>query len=285
MNGNSQLSNPWSLLSQAWNIFSKRAITLWGIMLFPFAYVVLAALVGGFLMGMWRMRLESAVSLLLIDAGIIIFVILFLWAQVSLIYSIVDEKLSIKEAYGKSRTMIWDYVVLSFLVGLVVLGGFVLFIIPGIILSAYLTFSIYALVNEGDKETNALLKSYEYVKGHWWAVFGRILFIALVFMVAIWLIEGFFGLLGLRGSIVKAWTNVLSLFFAPLATIYYYLIYKNLKSIRGHFNLPVKQGKRGLFVGLAIFSFLILVVAVIAFSKSPCVANMPNYFHMMQGLY
>jgi hypothetical protein len=285
MNGNSQLSNPWSLLSQAWNIFSKRAITLWGIMLFPFAYVLIAALVGGFLIGMFRMRLESAVSLLLIDAGIIIFVILFLWSQVSLIYSIVDEKLSIKEAYGKSRTMIWDYVVLSFLVGLVVLGGFVIFIIPGIILSAYLTFSVYALVNEGEKETNALLKSYEYVKGHWWAVFGRIAFIALVFLVAIWLIEGFFGLLGLHGSISKAWTNVLSLFFAPLATIYYYLMYKNLKSIKGHFNLPAKQDKRGLFVGLAVFSFLILVAVVIVFSKSPCLSNMSNYLPMMQGLY
>jgi hypothetical protein len=270
----SKLSSPWLLLTQAWNIFSKRAVTLWGIMLIPFAYLFVVALLWGASAAVFNLAFESVASLILMDAGLIIFAILFLWAQVSLIHAIVNEKLGIKEAYDKGRSMFWDYIVLSVFMGFVVLGGFIIFVIPGILLSIYFGFSVFILVSDGDKETTALLKSYEYVRENWWNVFWRIAFIVLIFLIPTWLIEGFFMALGMGENIAKVWINVLSMFFAPLATIYSYQIYKNLKSIKGHFHLPADHGKRELFIGLFVFALVVLTVIAIVSAQSPCVAKL-----------
>ena len=47
------------------------------------------------------------------------------------------------------------------------MGGFVFFIVPGVIFSIWLSFSVLILIVENEKGTNALVRSKEYVKGRW----------------------------------------------------------------------------------------------------------------------
>ncbi|MFA5368905.1 MAG: hypothetical protein WC303_02770 [Candidatus Paceibacterota bacterium] len=277
----SQLSNPWLLLKQSWNLFIKRAPTLWGIALLPFVYFLILFL------GYWVVgsKPENILFALLMNVLVIVFVVLFLWSQVSLICAVVDKSLTIKEAYEKGSVMIWDYIVISFLTGLVILGGFFIFIIPGILLSVYLAFTMFVLINEGDREVEALLKSYEYVKEHWWPVLGRIFFIVLIFLIPIWLIQGFFMFLGMPEKMAEVWINILSIFFGPLITIYYFLTYKNLKSIKGHFSLKNHQSKRGVFIGLFLLAFVILAILAVSFfgfiylsGSLKCLQMIPKFY-------
>jgi Ca2+/Na+ antiporter len=57
-------------------------------------------------------------------------------------------------------------------------------------------------------------------------------------------------------------SNALLMFFAPIATIYYYFIYNNLKSIKQEINTEKIKDKKSLFIGLAVFA--VLAVAIIS---------------------
>ena len=60
------------------------------------------------------------------------------------------------------------------LVGLAIIGGLILFIIPGIYIGVRLAVSIEALVVEGRRGTEAMGRSWELVGGHWWHAFGTL---------------------------------------------------------------------------------------------------------------
>jgi hypothetical protein len=60
------------------------------------------------------------------------------------------------------------------LVGLAIIGGLILFIIPGIYIGIRLCVSIEALVVEGRRGTEAMGRSWGLVGGHWWHAFGAV---------------------------------------------------------------------------------------------------------------
>ncbi len=66
--------------------------------------------------------------------------------------------------YGFKR--LGSVLLVSLLVGLAVLGGFILLIIPGIIFLVFLSVSIPALVVENRRGTDAMSRSWNLVKGH-----------------------------------------------------------------------------------------------------------------------
>lgn len=72
------------------------------------------------------------------------------------------------------RSHFWAYVWVATLIMFVALGGFTLFIIPGMIMALYLTFAYQVIMFEGVRGKAALVRSIELVYGRWWAIFGRI---------------------------------------------------------------------------------------------------------------
>ncbi len=88
--------------------------------------------------------------------------------------------------------LIWVFI----LTVLVSMGGFVLLIIPGIIVSIMIYFSQYVYVREGVHGLGALLRSRELVKGNWGGVFGRLFMLGLLaFLIQIVLQGIFFGVI------------------------------------------------------------------------------------------
>ncbi len=125
----------------------------------------------------------------------------------------------------KGTSVFISYLWVSFLSGLAILGGFILFIVPGIIFSIWFAFSSYILISEGQKGRRALSESKELAKSYWWAIFGRFILLTLLIAVISW------------SPIVG---DIVSLFFGvPFATIYAYLMYEDLKRIKNVSNQSI----------------------------------------------
>lgn len=257
-----RLDKPWQALYQAWNIFRKRAFTFLGITLSPFFVLLFTGIFSSFLAGFTRNIPFLMVILFFTFLGLLLAAFLFLWSQVSLIIAISDEKINTKEAYKKSKGMILEYVILSLLSFLVVIGGTALLIIPGIILSIYFSFSIFIFVGEGERRFNALSKSFNYIKGYWWSILKRTIFIILVFLIPALIIILISQIIGLSQEDSKMAINVLLVIFAPIATIYYYLIYNNLKSLKSSIDTDKANDKKSLFVGFIVFGVIAMMIII-----------------------
>lgn len=140
------------------------------------------------------------------------------------------------ETLKEARPYFWPYLWTSALLALAVLLWSLLLIIPGIIFSVFYTFALYVLIFEGPKYSQALKRSKDLVKGYWWEIFGRVLFIALAFYLffVVISIPGFFATEG--SAFYNAWgivTNLLSVAVAPIFLAYTYLLFNDLKRAKG----------------------------------------------------
>lgn len=94
--------------------------------------------------------------------------------------------------------LFWSMFWISILVGLATLGGFILFVLPGIWLAVKFSMAQLSLIEDGKKGTEALSASSELVKGRWWGVFGRSLLVAIVVgflaLLSIWIMSAIIGL-------------------------------------------------------------------------------------------
>ena len=77
----------------------------------------------------------------------------------------------------------------SILIGIMLTFGFVLFIIPAIIMGIWFTFTKQAIALEGMTAIAGIKRSKELVKGRWWSVLWKILLPSLLFTLILWSIQ------------------------------------------------------------------------------------------------
>ena len=184
-----------------------------------------------------------------------------IWGQLALICAIKDsgENIGVIESYRRAWRKILSYWWVTFLTTSIVLGGSFLFVVPGIIFSVWFSMAVYILVAEDIKGMDALMKSREYVRGRWLSVFWRFLFLsllAMIFLLPLSLISKFIPF----SSFVEL---VFSLFFAPLSATYLFLIYSNLKSVKGDFVFEPAKIKKWPFILTAIIGLLIVPATIL----------------------
>ena len=206
------------LFRESWSLYRERVRILTKIIVLPVAFLVAGDLLGLF-----------APSGL---AGLPAFIgtIISFFAYLALIFAM-QEKISWGEAYRLAWSRIWSYSWLVILSAFVILGGFVMLVVPGIIFSIWFAFAAYAFVLEKEEGMNALLRSRQYVQGHWWQVFGR----QIVFGLAALVVMILLGLVGtaLGGEAGASFiVNLFILLLAPLSVAYVYTLYQNLKSLK-----------------------------------------------------
>jgi hypothetical protein len=89
------------------------------------------------------------------------------------------------------RHLFWRYLGASILYGLITVIGFILLIIPGLIISIRLQFFTYALVDKEMKIFEALQYSWDITRGSWWNLFFyNIILTLIVFLGLILLVVG-----------------------------------------------------------------------------------------------
>ena len=182
-------------------------------------------------------------------------------------------------AYRNGLKYLISFAWASVLISFAVLGGTMLLIIPGILLSISLSMSIYVIFMEGKKGTQAMAASWHYVKNYWGQVFWRILaFGLIVFAVSILYLFIMMSVIFMKGGSfgvdLAESVKVLPIFkliqlamqnflFIPLGIIYSYFIYLSLRTAKaGVPETDVENIKKRIvvFVVLGIFVLLALLI-------------------------
>jgi len=162
-------------------------------------------------------------------AGLAIFIISFILAMMaSIIYGAAliksvsfaegGEKIDIKKAFLVAYQKFWLILATSIIAGVLMLIGFILFVIPGLILAVYFQFIMYVVIFENKWGVDAIKRSYEIVKGNFWWVVLIILLVALA--------SGLIGSIPFVGGII---TFILT----PFWQVIMYVVYKDLKGMKG----------------------------------------------------
>jgi|GEM_PF-445728 len=274
------LKKPTELLSEAWQLYKARWKTFLGIMVAPILLMLLAFLVFGVgVLGVGFLESfiskSSIVNIVIYLVGFVLILALFLaviiiqfWSQVALIYAIKDseENIGIKESYKRGWRKIKPFIWVSILSSFIIIGGYIFFVIPGIIFTVWFIFAVYIVVAEDLKGMNAILKSREYVRNYWWQVLWRLLFlfivitITLVVILLIGIIVGsilsFFIGEAITQGIFNLMGDFVSVIIAPLSMIYSFLIYNNLRKIKGDFEFKPSAKTKKSFIAVGVLGIL-----------------------------
>ena len=165
-----QLDSLGVLFSNSWQRYQKRFLTLVSIYLPPLVMVGIGKL----------LLLQPAFPDLMLGA-----LLSFLGSLLSIAASIgmlvsVGKGTDFIESYRAGFRWFWAYIWVVILVDLALIGGFIMLIVPGILLSFQLALSVYVLVLEEQRGMQALWQSREYTKGYWWVFVGRCLLFLLI---------------------------------------------------------------------------------------------------------
>ena len=176
-----------SLLAETWVLYRQRFLVFFGIILIPSLMIAVPA--GAFFKGgplfIFIEALVSATPFLILAVlALLLFIlstVIQLWGRVALLYAIKDsdEKIGVIQAYRRGWHKILSYWWVSFLAGLLTAGGFLLFLVPGILFAVWFSLAFFILIAEDTGGMSALLKSREYIRGRWWSVLGRLVVIGL----------------------------------------------------------------------------------------------------------
>lgn len=246
------------LLKESITIFKQKYQILVPIVALPFGlnFVFSYALQSGVSFGLVTILLMIVLGIFLIISSI--------WYMPALVYGLVSDKSfsSFVQCYKDTKNKIWGYIWISILTSAIIAGGMILFIIPGIYFSIAVSFFVFVFIIENINGLNALLRSIEYTKGKWWAIFGRIL----VLLIIMWVLSM---IIGAVSSLIfpKIFSSLiitaLQIFLTPFAIIYNFLIYNNLKkSYVEAIPEPTKKSRR-LLIATAIIGVLVTPVVFI----------------------
>jgi hypothetical protein len=187
--------------------------------------------------------------------------------------------------YKVGFIFILPLIILFLIQGLSTLGGFILLIIPGVIISLYSAFSVYTLVLEGKRGFSAIEDSYSIVHGRLWVIIIRSLFIGIVaglISIAIvglqYIVGAMLGIDNPLGTVVQGqvleplfsrtlligiFSIVSSGIVIPLSAVYGYLLFTSAKETRSP-NVDTKTFRK-VVMGFMIFGIAILI-AILSFA-------------------
>jgi hypothetical protein len=161
-------------------------------------------------------------------AGLLMYLVLTGAITRAVAAEVAGEDPSVEQSYRFGFHRLGSVLLVSVLVGLATIAGFILFIIPGIWIGVRLAVSVEALVVEGRRGTQAMGRSWELVGGHWWHAFGALVVAGLLtglvnavitapFNNTSWLIQ----------AVVAAIATVITL---PYGTLVGVLLYLDLRA-------------------------------------------------------
>jgi len=157
---------------------------------------------------------EAHFGSFLFNIGVIVFMIIIRIGYTKIFLRIYDgNKPKFSEIF-QEYSMFWRYLGVSILTPLVVLGGLILLIIPGIIWAVRFSFAPVIVIDTKMGPINSMKESYAITKGNFWKL--------LLFWIVL-------GLLNLAGLILIGVGLLASI---PVSTLAYIYIYRNLTQSR-----------------------------------------------------
>ncbi|MDQ7787184.1 MAG: hypothetical protein RDU01_06210 [Thermodesulfovibrionales bacterium] len=239
------------LFGRSWEIFKERFIIL--VVLFLLSLIFMAIPVAlfsgiGYLIAM---VLPDSKNLLITIGGFVgafFGMIGMFWGIAAFIYAVVERDAGIKNSLGRGWHRIGSFIWLFSVLGFIITGGFLLLIIPGILFGVWFAFAQFILAGEDIRGMNALLKSKEYVRDRWFDVFLR--------LFVIWIISVVAGMVPVIGPI-------LSILLMPFMMIYAYLVYQDLRSLKGDVAFVSSSGEKFKWIGAGTLGYIVAPLILI----------------------
>ena len=254
------LSNIGELFGRTWDIFKSRIGTLIVLYLISVVFMVIPLgifLGAGYLIGILYPDLKTISLSVGGVLGMVIGTTGMFWGIAAFLFAVVNADLRIIDALGKGWQKCWSFMWLSLIVGFIITGGFLLLLIPGIIFLVWFSLAQFVFANEDERGLNAIIKSKEYVRGYFLDVFVRLLLL--------WVISAVMGIIPLIGP-------VLTVLFVPFMMIFIYLIYSDLREIKGDISFSPSTGEKFKWVGISTLGYIAVPVIVVAFMGTSLIA-------------
>lgn len=162
------------VISEAWNLYK----THWRHMLSISFIVYLAVAIIAALLVAVLTWLGGILALVL-------WLVAFFWLQAALVKAVEDVRdgradLSVAATFETARTHLAAVIVAGVIAGIAIAIGFVLIIIPGLVLLTFWSLIIPAIVVEGKSAGESFGRSFDLVRGYFWRVLGIIVLTALI---------------------------------------------------------------------------------------------------------
>lgn len=262
LNGDQRLISVGQLITDSWDLYKKYLSTSLLISL------VASLLVGRiFFFEMLGNPLAEILFLLAILPPICI-------SLIALVYAVARGG-SFMESYRIGFSLFFPFLWIGIIYYFIFLGGTLMFIIPAILMSVWFLLFWYTFILEGKRGLNVLLQSWEYVRGYWWAVFGRYL---LLFTIVVISTLVTFPMARLFGQTIADISYLIIVWLiAPFAIGYMYNIYQSLAKLKPSLATINPTRGRGFLITCAITGFLFIVaIAVLYFVLTPfSTTNLP----------
>ncbi|MBX4201099.1 hypothetical protein KW786_03145 [Candidatus Parcubacteria bacterium] len=212
------------LFRKSFSLYYPKAFTMLFLMLIGWLACVAVAIVFGGIAAVLIFQdvfMLQLIGVLVGLVGVLAAISFELWIATAMVFMVKEREgqVDIKKLLLSVKDKVGSYFWAMLLKGLMVLGGFILLVVPGIIFSVWFLLAKYAFVVEGKKGLQASWRSKELVKGYWWPVVGRLLV---------------FGVLAMLISFIPRVGQFINmLFVVPFGIFYMYAIYEDLKKIKG----------------------------------------------------
>lgn len=266
----------WQLFASRWTVILPVAIvatilvSLVGVfivsMIFGGASILVLGLLFSAASGGWQTIVLMIAGLLLL--AMLIQGFLISYSQGAMLTAVIDPTAGIGRSLGRGFKLLFPLFGLLVLQSLVTFGWTVVFLVPGLVLSGFLVFSMVVAVAEQQRGFAAMLRSYELVRGRWWGVVAHGIVLVIIFVVITMII----GPVGKTNEIVGL---VLSLLFSfvvsQFANCYAVTLYRGLAQSAVTLSVEQRSKVRGiLMAGIAILvlGLIALYVFVIPFALS-----------------
>jgi len=243
------------LLNLSWHVYVKRFLTF-TILVLPSAVWSLFYPFG------YQVYLESSKVSTLADLSLLLGFsllgsLLGVWSYVSILNNLKNPINIGVRASWPSLSGFYSYLWVSILVFLVYLGGSVLLFVPGLLFAVYLYFSLSVAVIEGDKGFEALLRSWQYIRGRWWQMLWRA-FVPAAFILPLLFISQFVLKMIDSTALTALFTSLIYLLFLPFAISYSYILFREMQRVY----VPTNKPPRAVLVIGAFLGLLFTVVMI-----------------------
>lgn len=234
------LKSPIDMTKAAWQTFTKRwkffvlltiaAMIIPGIVFFIGGAIAAAAGIGAAVGGS-RMGLVFIVGLVMLVAYLAaIYISIVFYA--GLMMAVADEQINtVRDAFNRAKPKAKDLFVVALLVSIIVAIASLFLLIPGIYLAICYSFAAWMCLLEGKKGMDALKASKDLVAGRWLAVFGRLIAFVLIIWICVAVPQAVFALIRMP-FLAGLWSIATALAITPVAGIYSYMFYQNLKQTK-----------------------------------------------------
>lgn len=219
-----KLSSPFSYIKKAFEIFFERKNLIYFLKLaLLFLALSIAKSVFSFVLtsgfGSNAIKQPSFIFPLLASTAPLIIVSVWLQATtyVAVVRTVDGDALAVKETLKVAWKKAWKFFLVSFARNLIMTLGFVLLLVPGIVFSVWLSFSLFIVILKGTGVRVSLITSKNLVKGRFWPILGRFLIFFLVY-VLIQIVLAYIPYIG----------PLFLVFLGPFFVIPFYLLYKEL---------------------------------------------------------